>query len=376
MIHLRDARALSRTGPAALRPGADAILSAAERMPPILRAAQATPVILSGAQRSEGSSPRLCGALLAAAAILCALLGSFPAMAQTAPTLVILDFTDAGAYHNHALSRRAADAVALALEARGAWDVVPRAKVREELKARHLAPPLSPAHGQLVADVLHAEYALVGTVLKCDVSEAQRQAFVDLRVLVVRKDTGAQIASEGAIATVRWGPMDLAILDAEVSSAIRQAAESIAGKLLPPGMAGAMPRTEAPAPAPVAEAGAPAPLPEIPEEVAPAPAPEIEPGPEGVPAIEARVLLVTGKKRVLLNLGGRSGARKGMVFMLERPALDRETGRTRMVYVGKVKIVRVTSRDSEAEILESVMPIEPADVGRAVVPAPNEKKRR
>ena len=334
------------------------------------------PVILSEVKRSEGSSPCLHGCLLAVAAVVCALLASLPAAAQTAPTLVILDFTDAGAYHNHALSRRAADAVALALEARGAWEVVPRASVRQELKARHLAPPLSPAHGQLVADVLHAEYALVGTVLKCDVSEAQRQAFVDLRALVVRKDTGAKTASEAAMATVRWGPMDLAILDAQVSSAIRQAAEAIAGKLMPPGMTGAIPKTETPAPAPVVEVVAPAPLPEVPEEVVPAPAPEIEPDAGAVPGIEARVLLVTSKKRVLLSLGGRTGARKGMVFILQRPALDRETGRTRMVYVGQVKIVRVTSRDSEAEIIESVMPIEPADIGRAVLPAATERKRR
>ncbi|MFQ6096642.1 MAG: hypothetical protein ACE5O2_02875, partial [Armatimonadota bacterium] len=237
------------------------------------------------------------------------------AVAQQGSRIVVMDFTDASAYRTHALSRRAADAVAVALRGYARWEIVPRPKVRAALEGQNVPAPLSPAHGQMVADMLEAQWALTGTILECNLDETQRQVSVRLRGMVVDARTRQAQRSASASAIVRWKATDAPVLDGRVAAAIRQAAEVLAPRLA---------QVEPPA---AAELAAESLVPSPPQPVAPPP--EAEPTALEWPSreVRARVLLRTSKDRVLLGLGGRKGAKKGMVFTIQRAELDRKTGR-------------------------------------------------
>jgi hypothetical protein len=236
------------------------------------------------------------------------------------PELVVLDCGDYSSYRGHLLSWRAADALALAIEARGRWEVTPRRQVRREIEARELAPPFAAAHAQLLGDVLGASFAARGIVQSCDVSDEGAQVKLSLAVDVIDVRSGETLASETAAGTARASGGDLPIIDVQVSEALARAAEAVAGKL-----------------------------------------PTFR-------RVKGMVYALLRKRQALINLGREHGIKKGIELAVYREVYDEEARAATLRPVGRVKVVEVNATDSTARIMKGGQPLQRQDVIQALLP--------
>jgi len=244
------------------------------------------------------------------------------------PELVVLDCTNLSSYRGHLLSWRAADALALAVEARGRWEIVPRRQVRREIEARGFSSPLSLAHAQLLGDVLQVGFALRGTVQSCDISDDGTTVKLALAVDLIDVRSGDVVVSESTEATGRAPTGEAPIIDSSVAEALSRAAETAAGKL------------------------------------------------PAFRRVKGMVYAVLRKRQALINIGRQHGLKKGAELTVYREGYDEETRATTLTPVGRVKIVELGPTDATGRILKGSKPLQRQDVIQALLPVVPPDARR
>ena len=256
-------------------------------------------------------------------AVLCAALpirGQEHAPTSALPELVVVDCTDLSSYQGHLLSWRAADALAMAIEAERRWEVVPRRLVRREIETRGFSTPLSAAHAQLLGDVLHAGFALRGSIESCEVAEDGARVKLSLMVELIDAQSGEAVWSETTEGTVRAEGGGTPIVDATVGEALAQAADAAARKL-----------------------------------------PTFR-------RVNGMVYALLGKRQALINLGREHGVKKGTELPVYRQSYDEEARASRLTPVGRVKVVQVGPTDSTVNIMKGSQPLQRQDVIHALLP--------
>lgn len=259
-----------------------------------------------------------CCLIAVAAALPCH--GQEAATRSGLPELVVLDCGNYSSYRGHLLSWRAGDALALAIDARGRWEVTPRRQVRREIEARKLSPPFAAAHAQLLGDVLGAKFAARGTVKSCDVSQDGAQVKLSLTVDLIDVQSGELLASETADGTARASGRETPIIDVQVSQALARAAESVAGRL------------------------------------------------PAFRRVKGMVYALLRKRQALINLGREHGIKKGIELVVYREGYDEDARTPTLTPVGRIKIVEVTATDSTARIVKASKPLQRQDVIHAILP--------
>jgi hypothetical protein len=238
------------------------------------------------------------------------------------PRLVVVDSTNLSSYQAHLLSRRAADALAVAVEAERRWQVTPRRQVRRETDARGFSLPLSAAHAQLLGDVLNAGFALRGTIGSCEVADDGAKVKLSLAVELMDVRTGEAVWSDTQETTARASGGEMPVVDLKVGEALADVAEATARKL-----------------------------------------PTFR-------RVKGMVYALLRKREALVNLGRRHGLKKGLELPVYRESYDEDRRATTLTEVGRVRVVEVQPTDSTVHILKGSQPLERRDVIHALLPVP------
>ncbi|MFQ5809517.1 MAG: hypothetical protein ACE5JM_07855, partial [Armatimonadota bacterium] len=232
---------------------------------------------------------------------------------------MVVDCTNLSSYQAHLLSRRAADALAVAVETGGRWQVTPRRQVRREIEARGFALPLSSAHAQLLGDVLNASFALRSRIESCEISDDGAKVKLALAVELMDVRTGEAVWAETQEATARASRRETLILDAKVGEALADAAQATARKL-----------------------------------------PTFR-------RVRGMVYSLLRRRQALVSLGRQHGLKKGMELAVYREGYDENSRATTLTQVGRVKVVELGPTDSTVIILKGSQPLDRHDVIHAML---------
>ncbi len=143
--------------------------------------------------------------------------------------VAILNFNDLTDYEGHMLSRRAADALFVALSEAGDWELVEGRLVRGLCRELALEPPFGVGHLQQVAHLTGAHLVISGIVNECRIHDAEGGVAVSVSVEtvdLVSGDAVASFAAKGRAARQLGQPTDVVVERALVAAA-QQAAERL-----------------------------------------------------------------------------------------------------------------------------------------------------
>jgi hypothetical protein len=237
-----------------------------------------------------------------------------PAGAQLTrtPLVAVLEFGNranaAGA--GGILGRQATDATVVEMTRTGRFDVTPRTQLNQQLQASGLTPPLDNIGIRRLGQDLGVDSVATGDIERIVFLENPRRARVTLAVRLFDVVSGE--LANGAIETgvspappAGFQPDDDTLINQAISNAAFLAVQTINNYTLP----------------------------------------------------EATVLNTRGTTQVLINRGSRDGITPGLEFVVVR-------GNQR---VGRIRVSRVGSTDSTADITDTGIGIRPEDRARAIL---------
>jgi hypothetical protein len=236
------------------------------------------------------------------------------------PQLVVVDSTNLSSYRGHLLSWRSADALALAVEGEGRWEIVPRRQVRREIATRGFLGPLSFAHAQLLGDVLGAGFALRGTVQSCDVADPGGSVRLTMLVELIDVKSGEIVSAQTVQGSANASANETEILDVQVGRALAKAADD-AARMLPV-----------------------------------------------FRRLKGMVYALVGKRKALINVGREHGLKNGVELTVYRESYEEAERAETLTAIGRVKIVEINATDATVTILKGSQPLQRQDFIQTVLP--------
>jgi hypothetical protein len=158
--------------------------------------------------------------------------GDDDAVTPVLPRIAVLELHNHSDYQGHMMGRRAAEALQIALESIGRWELIERAQVRQQCREMDLQPPFAVGYQQALAHRLGADMTITGFIEQVRISPGDGTVIIRLALDIVDRICGQSVASlqtQGSARRVETNPRPTdAIVSMALAATCRQAAD-IAG---------------------------------------------------------------------------------------------------------------------------------------------------